>query len=352
MKKIFLLLLFAFMFMGNSVSTQELLQYSQKEEYLLVFPDGQVFGQELWPVNFQRGTNQFLWQRTEGEELENVSWKVQGGMLKNITHELNSLTSYLSIEADKDGQGEIILLYPREDIESQFIYQINWEKGNTYPQVLLWVTIKELGSYSSPGVKLKILGREFTLDLEPQRERRLLLVSTAPEEAEKVIKYHSKEDAAKLFWRLKLPYHLLLPAKVECFEKEGQAVTFLGEGTFYPSEVEYLELPLGEVQDIILKETIVYQEKVNQVRDSAGKEVLYDTKEEKLYHLQNRGEEVKKVIVYDRVFPSLEIISSSLPAELEEADLLSFEIILSPQEEKEIRISVQGKKLTKGWIWN
>lgn len=352
MKKIFLFLCFAFMLVGNSLPAQELLQYSQKEEYLLVFPDGQIFGQEVWPVNFQKGTNHFLWQRTEGKEIENVSWKVQGGRLKSIAHELNSLTSHLSIEAEEERKGEIILLYPQKDIESQFIYQVIWEKKNARPQVLLWLTIKELGPYSSPGVRLKILEREFTLDLEPHREKRLLLASTIAEEAEKVIKYYSKEGGAKLFWKIKLPPHLLFPAKVECFEQEEQMTTFLGEGNFYPAGEGHLELPLGETADIILEETIIHQEKINKIWDAAGKEVLYDTKEEKSYRLQNRGEEAKKIIVYDRVFPSLEIISSSLPVKLEEASLLSFEVILSPQEEKEIYISVQGEKLTEGWIWN
>ena len=110
---------------------------------------------------------------------------------------------------------------------------------------------------------------------------------------------------------------------------------------------------MGETADIILEETIIHQEKINKIWDAAGKEVLYDTKEEKSYRLQKPREEAKKIIVYDRVFPSLEIISSSLPVKLEEANLLSFEVHTSlTQEEKEIYISVQGEKLTEGWIWN
>ena len=183
------------MLVGNSLPAQELLQYSQKEEYLLVFPDGQIFGQEVWPVNFQKGTNHFLWQRTEGKEIENVSWKVQGGRLKSIAHELNSLTSHLSIEAEEERKGEIILLYPQKDIESQFIYQVIWEKKNARPQVLLWLTIKELGPYSPPRRQIKNTGKRVCfLTLSPTEKKRLLLASTIAEEAEKVIKYYSKEE--------------------------------------------------------------------------------------------------------------------------------------------------------------
>lgn len=329
--------------------SEEVLLHNPVEKSLLIFPDGQAFIQERWQVSFQPGTNRFIWQRPRAETVDNFGLQVEGGELQNLIHQLDGLSSTILIEAEEETTGEIIFLWPEPELRVDFTYQVVWEKGANLPQVGLWITIRETGSSSYPLMKVEVLGKVFNLQIEPQGEKRFFFGLIEVKEAEKLIKYETVQSQAQLFWKLHLPLTYLLPAKVEYFEKEKDQVTFLGEGRL-TGEERVLELPLGEAADIILEETIVQQEKQDRVYSKTGEEVLYDTLETKVYRLENRAEEAKKVIVYDRVGSSFEIISSSVSPKMERFDLISFEVEFSPQEKKEITFSVRGKNLTRGWI--
>ncbi|NSW77269.1 MAG: hypothetical protein HPY68_10965 [Candidatus Atribacteria bacterium] len=132
-------------------------------------------------------------------------------------------------------------------------------------------------------------------------------------------------------------------------QKDGQ-ITFLGEGHFTP-EGGFLKLPLGIAQDVIVEETITHREKENQVFAEDGRELLYHTHEEKRYHLENRGVEPKKVVVFDTAEGSFRVISSTVPVTRESFDQISFTVTLSPQEETDITVTVEGVKLTSGWVF-
>ena len=93
------------------------------------------------------------------------------------------------------------------------------------------------------------------------------------------------------------------------------------------------------------------QDKLNQVYNREGKEVLYDTQEKKVYKVANRSPERKKIEVFVPLQESYELISHSVPLSRVESNQISFVLEIEPQEEVEVVLEVAGKNLTSGFAF-
>ena len=111
-----------------------------------------------------------------------------------------------------------------------------------------------------------------------------------------------------------------------------------------------MKLPLGEARDLSVQETMVLREKRNRFSNTLQEEVLYDTQEEKRYHLENLGKEEKQVVVFQQVQPSFRVLETTVPVKREGINLISFSLILKPQTGTDILLRVEGQKLTSGWV--
>ncbi|MGB9553544.1 MAG: hypothetical protein ACPL7L_04125, partial [bacterium] len=108
--------------------------------------------------------------------------------------------------------------------------------------------------------------------------------------------------------------------------------------------------PLGKSENLLVQEAVTLREKQNRIFAASGEEVLYDTREEKRYHLENRGEEERDVTIFQRVQPSFRLLESTVPVKREDLETISFTVTLGPQEAKEVTIRLEGQKLTSGWV--
>ena len=171
--------------------------------------------------------------------------------------------------------------------------------------------------------------------------------------AEKISRYNPSyfnDTNIHFFWDLLLPDEILFAAKAEYFEKSTTGVVFLGEN-YLSGETPQLRAEVGESTDIVVEEKIEKQEKLNQIFNKEGKEVLYDTLEKKSYRVANRGTEKKKIEVVVPLQAGYEFISCSVPLDRTEVNQISFILDLDPQQEMKVSLEVSGKNLTSGFVF-
>jgi hypothetical protein len=348
MKSWFILLVIFLFGIVFPLKAQELLLTPQKGEALRIFPSGEVFRDEIWMVNLKEGENLLKWQRPENVSPEEVNISLEGATLKEVVHQMNNQESVLYLEALQGGLGKISFCYPWKTLVVEPRYQITWERGTALPEVVLLVSLEEKSLSPHRGTTVQFLGREFSLDLGPGETKTILVASFNPLAAQEFLEHRSGEGG-KLFWEILLPPEFLLKAKVEYFAKDGPNVTFLGEGYFSP-ETPAVKLPLGEARDLLVQETMVLREKRDRFYNNLQEEVLYDTREEKRYHLENLGKEEKRVVVFQQVQPSFRVLETTIPIKREDLNLISFSLILKPQTGTDILLRVEGQKLTSGWV--
>jgi len=352
MHALFLLILLILLVVAlgsTSAPAQQLLLERSGERTLFVFPDGQVLSEECFAVNLRPGDNRFTWQKPEGVNPQEIYITADGAVLTSITYPENSTLAVLLINSEKEKKATIKTLYPVQDLEAEFLYQVVWEKGAENPHLYLYLLLSGSRSSATGEVVLRVLDQSYPLHLEQGVSPQLLLAE-ATIEGERVIRYLSGQAQALHFWKLQLPRNLQVKGKVECFEKNGDNLTFLGEGRLSSQEASP-ELLLGSVESVVVEETLTLREKSNRFYSESGEEVLYDTTEEKVYRVENRGEEKAKIQIYQEVHPSSRAVSATHPVTVEEAGLLSITLELEAQQKREVKLKIQGEKLTWGWAF-
>lgn len=352
MRTIVMLVLVVLLGLSLSIATsfaQEMLLEKPGTRTLLVFPDGQVLSEESWEVILHPGENLLNWQKPESVKPEEISIRINGAKLESMVYPENSTLAVLSIYSAEEKKATVKVLYPLRDCKAEFLYQVIWERDAENPQLYLYLLLSG-GETPAPGnLVLQVLGQTYPVHFERGASQRLLLLEKEIE-GEQFIRYLSGQAQTLSFWKLKIPSNLQVQGKVECFEKSGESLTFLGEAYFTGKEAS-LELPLGSAEDVIVEETLVLREKTNRFYSQSGKEVLYDTLEEKVYQVENRGEKVKRIQIYQEVHPSSRVILATCPVQVEAIGLLSLEFELEAQKETAIHLKIQGEKLTWGWAF-
>lgn len=346
-KALFLLLvLLAMAMMAASSRAQEFLREYPRTETLWVLPQGNVIKEDIYAVHLRAGRNTFhLAHPDEGIDPRLVEFSIAEGRLLRLFYDTENRATFI-VHAEGDMTTHIRLRYPVSSLATQFLYQVVENDSSFSVQVFLHLQNHGLSSHEN--ALLRVFDREFPLTLPSQGTQSIRVATLTADFAEKTIEYRNGES--KFFLSLRLPPRFLIPARVEYFTQKDGQVTFLGEGHLTP-EGGFLKLPLGIAQDLIVEETITHRGKENQVFAEDGQELLYDTREEKRYHLENRGVEPKKVVVFDTAVGSFRVITSTVPVTRENFDRISFTITLSPQEEKDITVTVEGLKLTSGWVF-
>ncbi len=335
--------------LGSFASAQEMLLEKSGTRTLLVFPDGQVLSEESWEVILHPGENLLNWQKPERVRPEEISIRINGAQLESMVYPKDSTLALLRIHSAEEKKATVKALYPLRDCKAEFLYQLIWEKDAANPRLYFYLLLSG-GETPAPGnLTLQVLGQTYPIYWERGVPQRLLLAEKEIE-AEQFIRYLSGQAQTLSFWKLKVPPELQVKGKVECFEKNGESLTFLGEAYFRDKEA-YLEFPLGSAEDVIVKETLVLREKTNRLYSRWGEEVLYDTLEEKVYQVENRGEKAKRIQIHQEVHPSSRVISATCPVQVEEPGLLSLDFELEAQQETAIHLKIQGEKLTWGWAF-
>ncbi|MDI3531566.1 MAG: hypothetical protein PWP60_1416 [Candidatus Atribacteria bacterium] len=333
----------------GSTLAQELLLEKPGERRLFVLPDCQVLCEEAFEVNLRPGENSFSWQKPKEVSPQEIHFSAEAAELTSITYPENSTLAVLSINSEEAKKATLKALYPLQNFEAEFLYQVVWEKGVQTPHLYLYLLLSGNETPASQEVVIQVLGQSYSLHLEPGVPQQLLLAEKEVQ-GEKFIRYLSGQAQALHFWKLEIPRNLQVKGKVECFEKRGENLTFLGEGHLTGKE-DSPELLLGSAESVIVEETLTLREKSNRFYSESGEEVLYDTVEEKVYRIENRGEEKAKIQIYQSVHPSSQVVSASHPVKVEEARLLSITLELEAQQKREVKLKIQGEKLTWGWAF-
>jgi hypothetical protein len=233
------------------------------------------------------------------------------------------------------------------------LYQYFWEPEKNVPRGTLLVDITNESQEPIPESHFIVSGKEFIFDLKPYETKRLVVDEIDVIQGEKISRYNPPyygDSDVHFLWSLLIPQSLLFPAKAECFEGSASGVVFLGE-SYTSGDSPKLEMEIGKSNDITVEEKIEKQEKLNQVYNQEGKEVLYDTQEKKAYKVANRSPEKKSIEVFVPLQGSYELIAHSIPLSRVESNQVSFVLELEPQQEIEVTLEVAGKNLTSDFVF-
>lgn len=352
MKKIWIMLI-TILVMCGIASAQDLILEKNPEEIVIFAGDSSFYQKETWMVELQAGENIYSWGKPFSLRDEDVFIQVEGGQLVSTINDSSHQNTLITIVADEQVQGKIFFTFPLSSLSLNYLYQYFWEPGKDTPVGLLLVDIMNQSQESIRNTLFVISGKGFILDLESYETKRLVVDEFQVVKAEKISRYNPRryyDSDVHFFWDLLLPHHVLFPAKGEYFEKSASGVVFMGEN--YLSGVSpKLEMEVGKSNDITVKEKIEKQEKLNQVYNKKGQEVLYDTLEKKIYTVANRSAEKKKIEIYVPLQPGYELVAHSHPLDRIESDQISFSLEIEPQQEIEVALELAGKNLTSGFVF-
>lgn len=352
MKKV-LLVLIIILFISGSALAQDLIVEKNPEEIFIFAGDSSFYQKETWVVELQPGENIYSWEKPFSVQEEEVFIQVEGGELVSLISDSSNESTKIIIVAEEQTKGKIYLIFPLLYLDLNYLYQYFWEPDKNVPAGTLLVDITNEGQEPIPESHFIISGKEFIFGLKPYETKRLVVDEFQAVRAEKISRYNPLsygDTDVHFFWDLFVSGDILFPAKIECFEGSTSGVVFLGE-SYTLGESPELEIKVGKSNDITIEEKIEKQDKLNQVYNREGKEVLYDTQEKKVYKVANRSPERKKIEVFVPLQESYELISHSVPLSRVESNQISFVLEIEPQEEVEVVLEVAGKNLTSGFAF-
>ena len=352
MKKL-LVLLMVILFVPSGVLAQDLIMENNPEEIFVFAGDSSLYQKETWAVELKPGENIYSWEKPFSVPAEEIFIRVEGGELMSVVDDASTKSTRINIRAKEPGKGKIHLTFPLTYLSINYLYQYFWESENNVPGGTLLVDITNESQESIPASHFIISGKEFVFDLKPYETKRLVVGELPVIQGEKILQYDPSyygDSDVHFLWSLLIPQNLLFPAKAECFEGSTSGVVFLGE-SYISGESPKLEIEVGKSNDITVEEKIEKQEKLNQIYNRDGEEVLYDTREKKSYQIANRSPEKKKIEVFVPLQGSYELIAHSVPLNRVESNQISFVLELEPQQETEVILEVAGRHLTSGFAF-
>lgn len=351
--KILWMILITILFVSHIALAQDLILEKNPEEIIILAGDSMFYQRETWMVDLQTGENIYSWGKPISLNDEEVFIQVEGGVLLSTINDASNPNTIISIYADQPTIGMIYLTYPLHYLSLNYLYQFFWEPDEAAPIGRLLVDITNQNQEAIRNTVFVIADQQFDLNLEPFETKRLIVKEFQTMSAEKISRYNPSyfnDTNIHFFWDLLLPDEILFAAKAEYFEKSTTGVVFLGEN-YLSGETPQLRAEVGESTDIVVEEKIEKQEKLNQIFNKEGKEVLYDTLEKKSYRVANRGTEKKKIEVVVPLQAGYEFISCSVPLDRTEVNQISFILDLDPQQEMKVSLEVSGKNLTSGFVF-
>ncbi|NLJ48602.1 MAG: hypothetical protein GX428_03315 [Candidatus Atribacteria bacterium] len=352
MKKLWIILI-TILFVSSITFAQDLILEKNPEEIIVFSGDSMFYQRETWKVELQAGENIYSWGKPISLNEEEVFIQVEGGVLLSTINDSSSQNTIISIYTDQPTTGMIHLTFPLQYLRLNYLYQFFWKPDEVAPEGRLLIDIMNQNQEAIRNTVFVIADQRLILNLEPFETKRLLVEEFQTIDAEKISRYNPSyfhDTNIHFFWDLLLPDALLFPGKAEYFEKSSAGVVFLGEN-YLSGETPQLRAEVGESTDVIVEEKIEKQEKLNQIFNNEGKEVLYDTREKKTYRVANRGTEKKKIEGVVPLQAGYELISHSVPLNRTEMNQISFILELEAQQEINVSIEVSGKNLTSGFVF-
>lgn len=352
MKKLWMILI-TILFVSGIAYAQDLILEKSPEEIIVFAGDSMFYQRETWRVELQKGENIYSWGKSLTLNDEEVFIQVEGGILLSTINDSSNQNTIVSIYADQPTTGMIHLTFPLEYLHLNYLYQFFWEPDEIAPVGRLLVDIMNQSQEAIRNRVFVIANQRLVLNLEPFETKRLIVEEFQMINAEKISRYNPSyfhDTNIHFFWDLLLPDAILFPGKAEYFEKSSSGVVFLGEN-YLSGETPQLRAEVGESTDIVVEEKVEKQEKLNQIYNQEGKEVLFDTREKKTYRVANRGTEKKKIEVVVPLQAGYELISHSVPLSRTEMNQISFILELDAQQEINVNIEVSGKNLTSGFVF-
>jgi hypothetical protein len=290
MKKLWMILI-TILFVSGIAYAQDLILEKSPEEIIVFAGDSMFYQRETWRIELQKGENIYSWGKSLTLNDEEVFIQVEGGILLSTINDSSNQNTIVSIYADQPTTGMIHLTFPLEYLHLNYLYQFFWEPDEIAPVGRLLVDIMNQSQEAIRNRVFVIANQRLVLNLEPFETKRLIVEEFQMINAEKISRYNPSyfhDTNIHFFWDLLLPDAILFPGKAEYFEKSSSGVVFLGEN-YLSGETPQLRAEVGESTDVVVEEKVEKQEKLNQIYNQEGKEVLFDTREKKTYRVANRG---------------------------------------------------------------
>ena len=352
MKKLWMILI-TILLVSSIAFAQDLIIEKSPEEIIVFAGDSMFYQRETWMVELQVGENIYSWGKPLSLNDEEVFIQVEGGILRGTINDSSNQNTIVSIYTDQPTTGMIHLTFPLAHLSLNYLYQFFWEPDAVAPVGRLLVDITNQNQDAFRNTVFVIANKRFVLNLESFETKRLIVEEFPTINAEKISRYNPSyfhDTNIHFFWDLLLPDAILFPGKAEYFEKSSAGIVFLGEN-YLSGETSQLRAEVGESTDIIVEEKIEKREKINQIYNKEGQEVLFDTREKKTYRVANRGPEKKKIEIFVPLQSSYELISYSVPLNRIEMNQISFILDLDSLQEINVNLEVSGKNLTSGFVF-